>query len=69
MNVIDEFIHEEYLAYPYVAHDDMLDALSKLTDDQVAPMLSFPDPESAEDILRRRLGGDEFAQEDVYEPF
>ena len=69
VNVIDEFIHEEYLAYPYVSHDDMLDALSKLTDDQVAPMLSFPDPESAEDILRRRLGGDEFAEEEVYEPF
>ena len=31
-------------------HDDALDALSKLCDDQVAPFLSFPDLLSAEEL-------------------
>lgn len=69
VNVIDEFITEEYLAYPYAGHDDMLDALSKVTDDQVIPFLSFPDPVSAEELLRQRLLGESGAEENIYEPF
>lgn len=68
VNVIDEFIHQEYLPYPYVAHDDMLDSLSKLTDEQVLPFLSFPDPVDAEALLRERLGAEPI-DEVMYEPF
>jgi len=57
VDVVGQFILEEYLAYPYCAHDDALDALSKLCDDQVAPFLSFPDLLSAEELLRIRLAG------------
>jgi phage terminase large subunit-like protein len=68
VDVIEEFILEEYLAYPFCSHDDMLDALSKLTDEQVIPFLSFPDPVSAEELLRQRLGV-EMPSETSYEPF
>ena len=68
VNIIEEFILEEYLAYPYAKHDDMLDALSKLTDDQVVPFLSFPDVISAEELLRQRLIGD-LEYEEPYKPF
>lgn len=68
VNVIEEFLLEEYLAYPYASHDDMLDALSKLTDEQVVPYLSFPSIVSAEDLLRERLLGSS-DQEVPYEPF
>lgn len=68
VNIIEEFILEEYLAYPYTRHDDMLDALSKLTDDQVVPFLSFPDLVSSEELLLQRLGGYEEAEE-PHRPF
>ena len=68
VNVIDEFIHQEYLPFPYVAHDDMLDCLSKLQDEQVIPFLSFPDPVDAEALLRERLGAEPIG-EVMYEPF
>jgi predicted phage terminase large subunit-like protein len=69
VNIIEEFIIDEYLAYPYASHDDMLDALSKLTDDQVIPFLSFPDLISAEELLRQRLLGSREIEETPYEPF
>lgn len=67
VNLMEQFINDEYLAYPFCSHDDMLDALSKLTDLQVAPMLSFPDVVTAEELLRRRLGAIE--EDEPYEPF
>jgi predicted phage terminase large subunit-like protein len=35
VDMIHEFIHEEYLPFPYGRHDDMLDALSRVCDDSL----------------------------------
>ncbi len=67
VNVMDEFILNEYLAYPYASHDDALDALSKITDDQVLPFLSFPSMETAQELLEARLYGGKVEEE--YTPF
>jgi phage terminase large subunit-like protein len=51
VDIIEEFIMEEYLAYPYCSHDDMLASLSKIVDDQVVPFLAFPDIIATEYLL------------------
>lgn len=35
VNLVDDFISNEYLSFPVGAHDDMLDALSRICDDEV----------------------------------
>ena len=57
VNVMDEFVLNEYLAYPYASHDDALDALSKITDDQVLPFLSFPSLQTSQELLEERIYG------------
>lgn len=69
VDVIEEFILEEYLAYPYCSHDDMLDSLSKICDEQVTPYLSFPETQTAEELLVQRLTGKGHDNEEFYEPF
>jgi len=39
VDLIEEFIHQEYLTFPVGIHDDMLDSLSRLLD---APTLAWP---------------------------
>ena len=39
VDLIEEFIHQEYLTFPVGMHDDMLDSLSRLLD---APNLIWP---------------------------
>lgn len=55
VDVVQEFVEEEYKAYPFCEHDDALDALAKLADIQVTPFLTFPDLESSEMVLREKL--------------
>jgi len=43
-NLVDIFIKEEYLTFPTPQHDDMLDALARIKDDELR--VSFPLPES-----------------------
>ena len=35
VDIIDEFIHQEYVTFPVGVHDDMLDALSRICDVQI----------------------------------
>lgn len=67
VDVVESFIRDEYSIYPFCAHDDMLDGLSKVVDVQVTPFLSWPDPLEAELLLRERLLGPDM--EDDYHPF
>jgi phage terminase large subunit-like protein len=50
-DLIKEFVEEEYTLFPYASHDDMLDAASRVRDDEVeawAPM-GFPSEDREED--------------------
>lgn len=41
---VEEFVEDEYLTYPIVTHDDMLDPLADVNDPQVRAAASFPRP-------------------------
>lgn len=43
VNMIDEFINNEYSVFPYGKHDDGLDAQSRIADLETGVMISFPD--------------------------
>lgn len=49
-NLVDSFLEEEYKAFPVSLHDDMLDALARILDDQM--MLTWPMDE--EDTVKDR---------------
>ena len=34
-NIIEVFINDEYIKFPYAPHEDILDALSRITDKEV----------------------------------
>lgn len=42
VNVIDAFVQEEYLAYPVLVHDDGLDGLSNIADEEVLKRVPMP---------------------------
>ncbi|QOR55454.1 MAG: hypothetical protein ULS35scaffold63_11 [Phage 33_17] len=46
-NLVDIFVKEEYNQFPTCAHDDMLDALARIKDEELG--VTFPLAESAED--------------------
>lgn len=69
VDIMDDFLFEEYLAYPFCTHDDMIDNLSKLTDDQVVPNLVYPTIQSSEEMLIERLTGKPANQVQEYSPF
>ena len=69
VDIMDDFLFEEYLAYPFCNHDDMIDNLSKLTDDQVVPNLIYPTIQSSEEMLIERLTGKPANQVQEYSPF
>lgn len=41
---VEEFVKDEYMTYPIVAHDDMLDPLADINDPPVLASASFPKP-------------------------
>ena len=43
-DLVKEFVEEEYTLFPYASHDDMLDAASRVRDDEVEawPPMGFP---------------------------
>lgn len=41
-NIMQSFIDNEYLPYPFVDHDDFFDALSRIADAETGPLLVFP---------------------------
>ena len=45
VNLVDSFINEEYLNFPVSLHDDMLDALARILDEDMKT--SWPKPISA----------------------
>ncbi len=71
VDMLDQWISEEYLKYPYGKHDDGLDSLAKLTDGSIP--ITFPDVEDVEDydrmMLERKGMKFEVHKEDVYDVF
>jgi len=64
-NLVHRFIDEEYLPFPVGAHDDLLDGLARILDQDLAAQ--FPQvrkrekKESWQDKLRRRIGHDRYS--------
>ena len=42
MNMVDEFFETEFTSFPYSTHDDGLDALSRITDEEVTEKIKRP---------------------------
>lgn len=55
-NMVDAFVNQEYLGWPYVGHDDLLDGLARMEDEDMK--IVFPKQRPANDTmpLRRRVG-------------
>ena len=70
--MMTSFIREEYIAYPFCAHDDALDSLSRIADTETGTQMSFPDPVSIEHQIRLQLESRGLQFEDAlpveYEP-
>ncbi len=71
-DMVSSFIREEYLAYPFAAHDDALDSLARIADGVVGVQMVFPDAVSIENQVRSQLEHRGFVFEDAipveYEP-
>lgn len=69
---MSSFILQEYMAYPFCAHDDGLDSLSRIADQETGDQMTFPDAVSMEQVIRRQLKGRGLKFEDAivaeYEP-
>jgi phage terminase large subunit-like protein len=62
-DLVSEFIHEEYLQYPYSVHEDMLDCMSRIRDEDIkfsAPMREIEDVER-KSSLRNLIDEDDTA--------
>nr|WP_321298347.1 hypothetical protein [uncultured Sphaerochaeta sp.] len=71
-DMMSSFIREEYIPYPFCAHDDALDSLSRIADTETGSQMVFPDPVSVENQIRSMLEGRGLRFEDAipvsYEP-
>lgn len=50
------FIRDEYLAFPFCAHDDMIDSLARITDKTVGGMMIPPDPITVMSVIEESMG-------------
>ena len=72
-DMVQSFIDQEYLAYPFMAHDDAIDCLANIHHPGIT--LQAPDQESTEERFRRRLEergmrfGNRNQKLDDYEPY
>lgn len=69
VDIMLEFMQEEYIAYPFCRHDDMIDNLAKITDESVVPSLTFPTVQSSDEMLLERLTGRPANMQEEYKPF
>lgn len=71
-DMLTSFVNDEYLAYPFSAHDDSLDSLSRIADPDTGLMLAFPDEVSVDVYQKTLLEAKGFVFEDIldvpYEP-
>lgn len=71
-DMLSSWVREEYLAYPFCAHDDGLDSLSRIADNTTGLELAFPDEISMEILQRNLLENRGFKFDDAiqidYEP-
>jgi phage terminase large subunit-like protein len=51
-DLVDVFINNEYLAFPVPLHDDMLDALARILDEDLG--IVWPQPEEQQDRYRKK---------------
>jgi predicted phage terminase large subunit-like protein len=72
-DMLSSWVRDEYLSYPFCAHDDGLDSLSRLADNTTGIELAFPDEISMELLQRTLLESRGIKFEDAveveYEPF
>ena len=70
--MITSFVREEYIAYPFCAHDDALDSLSRIADIETGSQMAVPDAVSMEFQIRAQLESRGLKFEDTilveYEP-
>jgi hypothetical protein len=52
IDVTKAFINDEYLAHPYEQHDDLLDALSRILDEDLSAV--FPSGEEIDPLRLRK---------------
>jgi len=71
-DILSSWVRDEFLAYPFCAHDDGLDSLSRIADYTIGIELAFPDEVSIEILQRNLLENRGFWFEDItqveYEP-
>lgn len=53
-NMVKAFIEEEYNAYPVLKHDDMLDCMARIEEEEVKRLVPQPKPESKRSAAKRR---------------
>jgi len=70
-DLVQAFIRDEYLAFPFCIHDDMLDALARIADPEVSAQMIFPDPVSIMSVIEQTMGFRMEENESVmdYDPF
>jgi len=70
--ILTSFVREEYHAYPFCAHDDSLDSLSRIADGDTGSQMTFPDAVSMDNQIRMQLESRGLKFEDAivaqYEP-
>lgn len=71
-DMLSSFVNDEYLSYPFGAHDDGLDSLSRIADSSTSTLMAFPDATQQMDYHRHLLEsrGMKFvdAEDAIYEP-
>lgn len=56
VNVVDEFVKQEYLAWPQPQHDDLLDCLARLFEPDMPPLFPSLSDRERDELRSRRQG-------------